>query len=133
MDDTLTRFVSDLAGRLHGPLTLRLLLQPLTAMVYATRDGLKDARENKPAYFWTIFTHPEERGALLREGWKAVGRVIAVGAVMDAIYQLIVFKWIYPIELVSVVLILAFVPYLLLRGPVNRVARRWLADKVRAA
>jgi hypothetical protein len=38
-------------------------------------------------------------------------------------YQLIVFRWIHPVELVVVVLLLAFVPYLLIRGPVNRLAR----------
>jgi hypothetical protein len=31
MDDTLTRFVADLIGRLTGPLTLRLFLQPTVA------------------------------------------------------------------------------------------------------
>jgi hypothetical protein len=45
---------------------------------------------------------------------------------MDAIYQLKLFRWIYPGELVLVVLLLAFVPYLLMRGPINRVVRSWL-------
>jgi len=33
--DILTRFDSDLVGRLHGPLTLRFFLQPLMALVVA--------------------------------------------------------------------------------------------------
>jgi len=42
--------------------------------------------------------------------------------IMDTIYQLIVLRWLYPLELVIVAILLAVVPYLLIRGPVNRVA-----------
>jgi hypothetical protein len=45
---------------------------------------------------------------------------------MDVIYQFMVFRWVYPVELVIVVLALAFLPYLLLRGPINRLTRRWV-------
>jgi hypothetical protein len=31
MDDTLTRFWNDLVGRLTGPMTFRLILQPVMA------------------------------------------------------------------------------------------------------
>jgi hypothetical protein len=130
MEDILSRFWADLVGRLHGPLTFRLFLQPVMAILYAVRDGVNDARAGRPAYFWTIFTEPNERGRLLREGWKAVTRIIILGVVMDVLYQLIVFRWIYPTELIIIVLLLAFVPYLLARGPVNRIARIWIPRKV---
>jgi hypothetical protein len=120
MDDTLAGIVSDLIGRLDGPFSFRFVLQPMVAACYAVYDGLADAREGRRAYFWSMLTHPSERRALLVEGWHHVARVMGLGVVMDVIYQLVVFKWIYPIELVVVVLGLAFVPYLLLRGPVNR-------------
>jgi len=129
MEEPLVRFWTDLVGRLSGPMTFRLILQPTMAALYAIRDGVKDARAGRPAYFWTIFTHPEGRRLLLQDGWKAVARVIGLGVVMDAIYQLIVVKWIYPIELIVVVLLLAFVPYLLMRGPANRLARIWISRK----
>jgi hypothetical protein len=44
MDDSLTRVFGDLAGRLTGPLTFRLILQPLMAGFHAWRDGSRDAR-----------------------------------------------------------------------------------------
>jgi hypothetical protein len=132
VDDLLTRFVSNLVGRVYGPLTLRFFLQPLIAIVAATKDGVKDAHEGKPPYFWTIFTQPQARSELLREGWKTLSRTLAFGAVMDAIYQIIVFRWIHPLELVTIVLTLAFVPYLLWRGPVNRFARRWMLRREHA-
>ena len=40
------------------------------------------------------------------------------------IYQFIEQRWVYPGEAVLVAIILAIVPYLLIRGPVNRIARR---------
>jgi hypothetical protein len=125
MDDALAQFVSNLVGRWHGPFWFRFLLQPSVAMIYAVRDGLADARDGRPPYFWSIFTRSHERRQLLREGWKAVTRVIVLGLVMDALYQVIEFRWIHPLELIVVVLGLAFVPYLLLRGPVERIATWW--------
>jgi hypothetical protein len=124
--DLLTRFWTDLVGRLSGPLTFRLILQPAMSILMAVRDGMKDAREDRPPYFWAIFTHSGQRFALLREGWKAVSRIIALGVTMDVVYQLIVFRTIRPLELVVVVLLLSFAPYLLWRGPVNRMARHWI-------
>ena len=50
-------------------------------------------------------------------------------AVLDAIYQLITHRFIYPLELLFTATLLALVPYLILRGPVNRIASRFiLAD-----
>jgi len=38
----------------------RLLLQPGVATFFAIRDGLKDARECEPPYFWGLFTDKGE-------------------------------------------------------------------------
>jgi predicted LPLAT superfamily acyltransferase len=132
MGDLIVRMVSNIIGRVHGPMALRFVLQPVTAMLLAARDGVKDAREHHPPYLHTVLTRPDQRAALLRHGLKAVARIMVIGSAMDAIYQLIVLKWIYPGELINVVLLLAFVPYVLVRGPANRVARRWMARRVRA-
>ena len=104
-------------------MSFRLLLQPAMAMIFAFRDGLKDAQEGHPAYFYSLFTQPENRRRHLREGFKAVSRVFALAIVMDFIYQVIILRWFYPFQALIVALVLAFLPYILLRGPVNRVAR----------
>jgi uncharacterized membrane protein len=114
---------NDLTGRIGGPMSFRLLLQPAMAMIFAIRDGLKDAREGRPAYFYSLFTQPENRRRELREGFKAVSRVFGLAIVMDLIYQVIVFRWFYPLEALIVAFVLALLPYILLRGPVNRIAR----------
>ncbi|HEX2490333.1 MAG TPA: hypothetical protein VHR27_13050 [Blastocatellia bacterium] len=104
-------------------MSFRLLLQPAMAMIFAVRDGLKDARERRPAYFYALFTDPANRRSRLREGFKAVSRVFVFAIVMDLFYQVIVLRWFYPLQALIVAFVLAFLPYILLRGPVNRIAR----------
>jgi hypothetical protein len=61
---------------------------------------------------------------MVKSGWKGVGKVFILAIVLDAIYQIIEMRWVYPGEAVLVAIILAIIPYLLFRGPVNRIARR---------
>ena len=42
---------------------------------------------------------------------------------MDTVYQLIELKTFYPAEAAIVAVVLAFLPYMLLRGPIARIAR----------
>lgn len=124
--DILTRFASDIAGRLSGPMTFRIALQPIMAMLQATRDGVRDAHTGRPPYFWTLFTQPaSERRHLVAEGVHAVLRVIILAIVMDVAYQVMVFRRMYPGEIILVVLVLAFLPYVLWRGAANRLASWW--------
>ena len=111
-------------------MTFRIILQPLMATLLAVRAGIKDAREGRPAYFWTILTDPSQRADLLRQGWKAIGRVFILAVIMDVIYQLLVLRWLYLGELLLVTILLAVVPYLLIRGPVNRLVRRFRRNAV---
>ncbi len=120
MDDIVMRFLDNLAGRVSGPMHFRIFLQPLMAIFFAIKDGRNDAREGRAAYFWAIFTDPEHRRDLLRSGWKSVGKVFIIALILDAIYQFIELRMFYPGEALYVGFILAIVPYVLLRGPVNR-------------
>lgn len=124
MDHLFARIGENLVARVSGPMKFRLVLQPAMAIFFAVRRGLKDAREGKPPYFWGLFTDRGEREAMLKDGWKSVGRIFILALVLDAVYQIIVLRWVYPGEAVLVAIILAIVPYLLIRGPVNRIARR---------
>jgi len=123
VEEILNRIFEDLIDRVSGPMKFRLILQPLMAIIFAVRSGLEDAKEGKPAYFWALFTQPDHRRDLLRDGWKAVGKVFVFAIIIDLVYQLIIFRWFYPGEALLVAVILAFIPYLLIRGPVNWIAR----------
>ena len=64
---------------------------------------------------------------MVKNGWKSVGKVFILATVLDVVYQLIEHRrveQVYPGEAVLVAIILAIVPYLLLRGPINRIAFR---------
>jgi hypothetical protein len=112
-----------LIERPSGPMSFRFILQPAMAAIAAIHDGVKDARGGRPPYFWTIARNPRERVGRLREGLTATARIILFALAMDLIYQVLVFKTFYPNEAVIVALVLAFVPYLLIRGPVARIVR----------
>ena len=127
MEESLTRFVDDLMGRLTGPLTLRLFLQPAVAGFFAIRDGVRDARENRPPHLWRLLTGPPEaRHRREQETWKAVFKVFFLAVILDCVYQVMVFRWIYPFESIVTATILAIAPYLILRSVVNRIARIWI-------
>lgn len=121
------RVTSDLIARPSGSLSLRFILQPVMSAVFALRDGIKDARTGRSPYFWTVLSDPDKRQARLREGLASTGKVVLIAVVLDGIYQAIELKTFYPIEAMIIAICLAFLPYLLLRGPIARVARKWFA------
>ena len=123
--EILTRFWDQLIAQPHGPLAFRLILQPIMATILAIIDGLKDARAGRPLYTWTLLTDPAHRASYLREGLKRVCRVIIFAFVMDAIYQFMVLRRFYPGEALVTVFVVAVLPYLLVRGPIARIARHW--------
>ena len=131
MDHGLAELWQEITSRPSGRMAFRFYLQPLMAMFLATRDGLRDARAGRPAYFWALFTDHGHRRALMREGWLAVRKVFILALVLDTIYQLLVLRGLRPIEGLLIAITLAIVPYLLVRGPVNRVARNLLRAKRR--
>jgi hypothetical protein len=125
--DVTAHFWNDLVSRPAGPLAFRFILQPLMATLLAIRDGYKDARSGRPPYLHTIIYDASQRGALCLEGLRNVLRVMIFAAVMDVIYQLIEFNSIYLLQLVFIVIVLAILPYIILRGPADRLVRWWLA------
>ena len=123
--DTLQRIAHDLMDRIVGPLHFRLLLQPVMAIFFGIRDGRQDARKHLPPYFWSIFTDPANAASGLKSGLTTLTRVLVLGLVMDVIYQLIALHWVYPFEAILVDLVLVFLPYMLIRGPANRITVWW--------
>ena len=122
---TFERIWRQLIERADAPMRFRFILQPLMAAIAAILDGLKDARTGRLPYFWTMLGNPRERVGRLEEGLNATARIMLLGLVMDVIYQIIVLKRFYPAEAVIVALLFAFVPYVIIRGPAARIARRW--------
>jgi len=123
VEEILKRVWENLIGRTSGPLNFRLIIQPTVAAIIAIRSGLKDAREGRPAFFWAALSKKNNRSELLHGGWKDIGTVFIIATVLDSIYQLVVHRGVYVLELLITATTLALVPYILIRGPVNRIAR----------
>ena len=119
----LSRGIEHLLGRLTGPLNFRLFVMPTVVTALAIRAGLRDAREGQPAYLWAMLTEPTERRRLFRSGIKDIGKIFIVAVLLDTAYQLYVLRAFYIGQLLIVAVGCAVVPYVLIRGPVTRLAR----------
>jgi hypothetical protein len=128
VDETTARFWHELLARPSGPLALRFLLQPALSTFFGLRDGRRDAKYGRPAYFWALFTQGAHRRELLNSGWQAIGRLVLMALALDTVYQFIALRAFRPLEAIVIAIILCIVPYLLIRGPVNRLLR-WLGSR----
>ena len=124
--ETLARVWRSLVARPGGPMTFRFVLQPAMAAIAALSDGVADARLGRTPYLSAILFGADERGTRLWEGVLSTSRILILGVVMDIVYQLAVLGEFFPAEAAIVAVLLAFVPYALLRGPIGRIARRWV-------
>ena len=121
--DTLKRAIDELLGRASGPMHLRLIMQPLMAIFFAIRAGLRDARGGEPAFLWAYIKHPDARGRLVKSAWKDIGKVFVIAILLDTVYQIIALHQFRVVQTMLVAFVLAILPYVLVRGPVSRIAR----------
>lgn len=122
--DVHERFWSDIFGRADGPMTFRFFLQPAMATIAAIHDGLRDVREGHKSFFWTAMWDPSQPAGRLREGLNSTARIMLLGLGMDVIYQNIVFDQFYPVEALTIAILLAVVPYFIIRWLVERIVRQ---------
>ena len=125
MEEMIDRAWSQIVGRGQGLMTFRLVLQPLVAVFWGVRSGLRDAREGQGLYFWAIIFDRARRRELIRHGWIDVGTLFMVAIVLDVVYQLIAFRWVYPLQSLYIAVLLAILPYLFVRGLTHRIGRRF--------
>lgn len=125
LHEVLTRFWPEIIARPSGPLAFRFVLQPTMAILLAVRDGLKDARTGRPPFLQTVVREPHIRKVLLHEAFHAIARLLVLALTLDIAYELIAFQAIRPVQTIVIAVALGVVPYVLTRGPVSRVARRF--------
>jgi hypothetical protein len=123
----------ELISRPAGPMAFRFILQPVMASIFAARDGIKDARLGRKPYLWMLLTMPHARKTSLWEAVRATSRILILGLVMDLIYQAIVFRSFRVVQAVIITFFIAFLPYILLRGPASRIARLLVRRKTEPA
>ena len=123
MGNNLSSFVTDFIARFDGPLHFRLIAQPLMAVCLAARDGRRDALEGRGAYLWKFVNKPEHRRYLLESGVKGISKVFVLAFVLDVVYQFVEWRGLKPLQAFLTATVLAVIPYVLLRGPINRLMR----------
>jgi hypothetical protein len=124
VDEALSRAWNQLLARPTGTFQFRFILQPLVAVIIAIRAGTKDARTHTSPFLWALCSQRAERRVLVRSMLKDVGRLFIIAVALDCIYQIIEFRWIYPLQALIVGFFLAIVPYAAVRGPVARIVSR---------
>jgi hypothetical protein len=123
ISDALSRAAGQLLGRASGPFHLRLIVTPAIATIYAIRTGLRDARAGHPAFLWEAVRNPDARHRIRRSWRKDIGKMIVVVLAVDTLYQLVVLRAFYPLQVLILVVALAMIPYAVVRGITTRVAR----------
>src|SRR5205809_8147623 len=119
MEEALTQAWDNLFGRVDGPMSFRLIIQPVVATFLAIRAGWADAREGRPIFFWTLLREPAQTRIMLRNLWKIAGKVFLVAVVLDVVYQIIVLHWVYPLQTLIVATTLALIPCMVVRAVGN--------------
>jgi len=123
--DTILQMLSQafeqLLGRAGGPLHFRLFVMPCVVTVLGIRAGLRDGRAGRRQFLW--LKDSAERRQLLRSAFRDIGRVFLVAVVLDTTYQILVFKYLYILQVLIIAVMCAVVPYVLMRAVVTRLAR----------
>lgn len=129
MGDFINNFLEAIGIRHQGPMSFRLILQPVMSLIYAFIAGFKDAKSGKEPFLFNsliLGKGNESRKELMKDLWKDVGKVFILALVMEVIFEIIVFKVVHPVEVLKVGFFLAIVPYLLFRGPVARIVSMFI-------
>lgn len=117
------QFLEELPLRFTGPGRLRFILQPMLAILLGIRGGLADAKAGNPPYLLGLLSSRGRRKKLLQSGVAAVRNLLAMGIVMDVVFQLIIYRSVHPGAALLVGPILICFPYTLSRALTNRMAR----------
>ena len=117
------QFLEELPARFTGRGRLRFILQPTIAILLGVRGGLADARAGNPPYLLGLLLHGERRGELMRSGLAAIRNLLAMGIVLDLVFQLVLYRSVHPGAALVIGPILICAPYALSRAATNRVAR----------
>jgi hypothetical protein len=117
------QFLEELPQRFTGPGRLRFILQPMVAIVLGIRGGLADAKAGNPPYLFGLLFGAGRRRELLRSGVAAIRNLVAMGIIMDIVFQLVLYRSVHPGAALLVGPILICLPYAVSRALTTRVTQ----------
>jgi hypothetical protein len=86
------QFLEELPRWFTGSGRLRFILQPTVAIVLGIRGGLADAKAGNLSYLLGLILGAGRRRELLRSGVAAVRNLVALGIMMDIVFQLVLYR-----------------------------------------
>jgi hypothetical protein len=104
-----------------GKFQLRLILQPLIAVILGLRFGVRDAKAGKQPFFQALAHGKGDRGGLLKQAARDALMPLAVALLVDSILQQMINHRIRPLASLIVGGILVFLPFLIVRALTNRI------------
>lgn len=116
------QFLTELPQRFTGPGRLRFILQPIFAILLGVRGGLADANTDTPPYLFGLLFGTGRRKELVRSG-AAIRSLLAMGIILDVIFQLIIYHSVHPGAVLLVAPILICIPYAISRALTTRLRR----------
>lgn len=116
-------FLDELPKRFTGSGNFRFILQPVVAIILGMYGGLGDARAGKPPYLLGLVFHAKHRRELLRSGFAAISNLLAIGIILDIIFQFVLYRAIHPGAALLVGPILICVPYAISRALTTRLTQ----------
>jgi hypothetical protein len=117
------QFLEELPRRFTGPGRLRFILQPMFAILLGVRGGLADAKAGTPPYLFGLLFGAGRRRELLRSGAAAVETLLAMGIILDVVFQFVLYGKVHPGAALVVGPILIGLPYALSRAVTTLLAR----------
>lgn len=118
-----SQFLDELPRRFSGPGRCRLILQPVLAILLGSRGGMADFRAGNPPYVFGLLFAAGRRKELLRGEAKAISSLLAMGIILDMVFQLVLYQAAHPGAALVVGPVLISVPYALSRALTTRLAR----------
>ena len=116
-------FLEELPRRFTGPGRFRFILQPMLATLLGVRGGLADAKAGDPPYLFGLLFAAGRRRELARSGAAAIGTLLAMGIVLDVVFQLVIYRAVHPAAALLIGPILICGPYALSRALTTRLKR----------
>ncbi len=114
------QFLEEIPQRFTGSGRLRFILQPIVAIFLGIRGGLYDARAGHPPYLLGLLFGAGHRKELLRSTIAAVRNLLAVGIIMDIVFQLVLSHSVHPGAAAVIGPIFVCFPYAVARALTTR-------------
>ena len=116
-------FWEGIARDLTGKGQVRLIVQPLMAIILGIRLGMKDARAGKGPFLLRLFTEPE-RGKLFKQSLSDAMVPLSLAFGLDLIFQYLTLGRVRPLAAVVVGALLVWLPFAITRALTNRIWKR---------